>query len=234
MRILYHGNCITTPKEFLEEVKTIDYIDGLKVDVAKTKDNKIVILNPTSNQNLAVEKISNSTLQETKESNFILLDDLMKQYQSIKKRMIVMALVGAKLLSFQEIDTYTTALAEVVNQYPDTEIGICSLSHSLILNIIPKIKKAKIGVVLEPANLNYIDVDFYVFNANMLDARIFKQQDNNGKESMIDLTSWTNLQQTINFFREENTKKTLTEAQINRISLIGNYPEIIYRSIQKI
>ena len=234
MKILFHGNSISTPQQFLDDVYRVPYIHGLFVEVAKTKDDRIVILNPDSNQRLAVQKINNYTFQETKDSNFILLEDMMRYFQQIKKRLVISALIGTGMLTFKEVDAYTTALADIVNEYPDIDVSVCSLSHALIMNLKSKLKKAKIGVILEPANLNYIDVDFYIFSANMLDAKILRQQDRNGKESMISLCSWTGLQQTMNFFRDDETKQILTEEQIDRITLIGYYPEIIHRSIQDI
>ena len=233
MKILYYDNVTYNMEDFKKYVLDKDYIDGLVVNTVMSQDGKLVIVH-FENVETIVQGIEKLPYQEAKESAITLLDDALKIITSTNERILINAIITPSLLNYKDLEKYSNSLLEIINKYPSQNISIFSLSYPLIDFLKKKITKNKIGVLLSAQNASYIDVDFYIFPPILLTPFILNQQYNNGKELMVLLQNWSDLNQTNRFFTDEQNKDKLSRQLIDSMSILTRYPEITYNTVKNI
>lgn len=96
-----------------------------------------------------------------------------------------------------------------------------------LLEIIKKEKiDTKLGFQIVGFDLNYIDVDYYVFTTDMLNLPLIKQQIDLNKEVMIYIENEYDVSYLYDLFKGKE-KNDLSIFISNHINLIGKYPAIL-------
>lgn len=111
-------------------------------------------------------------------------------------------------------------MLKILDTTPNLTYYISSNNYNIIYYLKQTTLKYKIGVLLNPNELNYIDVDFYIFPTEMLNYSIIKQQLDIKKEVMIISYNNKDIITINNFFKSiSNTNLPLI---INNLYLITN------------
>ena len=231
MKILFYNNILYDVETFNKQVLQNPNVDGIVMNVVMTKDGKMIIV-IFSDEGVIVQGLENYTYEQTKEDAFILLDEVLSL--NINKRVLINAIISPQYLNYKDIDRYTKNLTDILNRHQNIDISVFSVSYPLITALKQKLTKNKIGVLLNPNNATYIDVDFYIFPSILLNTNILNQQFRNGKELMVLLQSFGDLNSLNNFFTDEINKNQLSRQLINSISVLTRYPDITYNTIKNI
>ena len=231
MKILFYNNILYDVETFNKQVLQNPNVDGIVMNVVMTKDGKMIIV-IFSDEGVIVQGLENYTYEQTKEDAFILLDEVLSL--NINKRVLINAIISPQYLNYKDIERYTTNLTDIINRHQNVDVSVFSVSYPLITALKPKLIKNKIGVLLNPNNATYVDVDFYIFPSILLNTSILNQQFRNGKELMILLQSFGDLNSLNNFFTDETNKNQLSRQLINSISVLTRYPDITYNTIKNI
>lgn len=178
MKIILYGNKLNNYYDFLNKISNNINIVGILFDVLMTNYGKIII-SSTSNNNF--------------QKNNLLLDDMLKYLTSSNKKIIINLLPVSNSLitqyNYQNIikmnEQYIKLLKNILDKYPMLEFYISSFNENILYFIKSILYEYKNGLILTKSNINYSDVDFYIFNINMIDEKIISQQLYLNKEIMI-------------------------------------------------
>lgn len=242
LRILANKTNLYNNTEFLQKTsKPMQYLDGVGFNIAITKDNKFVVFSPISDNQTTIQTITNKNLQELKYLDLLTLDDALKFYQRKNSKLkIFLNLIPSKIPITSEEglealkninENYASNLLKLLTPYTSLNLYLGSSNISLI-NILKTQKIVwKLGVVLYGGNMNYIDVDFYVFGTGLLSGEIFKQQLDLKKEVMLYIGTADDLSRTYEFFRGE-TSTALANEIFDQILFLNDYPELFFKLFQ--
>ena len=75
MKIIAQKSDTMNSEDFFHKALSTNYIDGINLNVALTKDNQIVVFNNTSVSDAIVNTIDNSTLSELNNYDIITLEN---------------------------------------------------------------------------------------------------------------------------------------------------------------
>lgn len=239
MRILANKTNLYNNTDFLQKTKEkIKYLEGVGFNVAITKDNEFVIFSPVTDNQTTIQTITNKNLKELTYLDLLTLKDILLFYQKNKSTMkIFLNLLPSSipitseesLLTLKNInDNYASHLLEVLRPYPDLNLYIGSVSASLIQLFKKLPQNWKTGIVLFGGNINYIDVDFYVFGTELLNDKIFKQQLDLAKEVILYLGTANDLTVAYEYFRGEKAT-ALASSIFNSILFLNDYPELFFK-----
>ncbi len=225
--------------EFLENtVKAPKPLEGVGFNVAITKDNNFVIFSPVLNNQTTILTIANKNLNELASLDLLTLDYVLKFYNEHNTTLkIFLNLLPSSIpiISEESLNmlkninkNYAVKFLEIINKYPDLNLYIGSVNSSLIQLLKEKSLKYKLGIVLFGGNLNYIDVDFYVFGTGFLNDEIFKQQLDLGKEVMLYVGTSNDMYITYEYFRGEKST-ALAQNIFNDIYFLNDYPVLFIK-----
>lgn len=234
MKLISHSRTWYTEETFLRDVVNNNNVDGMMVDVVLTKDNKLVIVNTLIDSTTTT--LEEFTYEQAKNKSYDLLENVLNYFSTLnrKKKIIINAMISPPLINYNGIEKYTNILVELIKKYNNVDISVCSYNYSLIDSLYSKDRNIRMGIILLPSNSNYIDVDFYIYPPILLNHAILIQQYNRGKENMVILNTWNDLNQTLNFFNYENNKNNLPKDLIDNMVLITEFPDITYNSVKDI
>lgn len=228
MKIILQKSERVTNEEFFTIVKTNTIIDGIFLNVFVTKDNKMVIVNPSTEKEIFIPSF---TLSELGYLNLLTLDDYLSRLSPTNKK-IILNLIPAYLFDINDINIeaitenakiYINIIKSIIDKYQSLNIYLCSRIQRTVYLIQEIIKDRNIGILLEGTNLTYIDVDFYIINTELLNFYIINQQLSLKKEVMILAPDEKDFELLKNFFN----KSLKTPYDINTYSelqFITNYP----------
>lgn len=232
MKIIAHKHNTYNTELFLNSVIKRDYVDGSYIDVALTKDGKIVLLSTSNNVYTDLQNIEQNTLNSIVGYTPLTLEDFLKLYPVPDKNIYINLLTSSVFMNYPKIQLYIQSLKETLDKFKDFTFTIVSNSQELVYYIYLEKMIHQTGLVIEDDNFNYLDVNTYVLTVPLLNDKIIKEQLNNNKEIMILLNSWDDLYTTVSHFVASIVNKTSTQEEIDKIALIGFYPRIIYQYIQ--
>ena len=130
------------------------------------------------------------------------------------------------ILLTKEYQDYARNLKEIINNNSGLDIYIHSISRTLIDFIRDEEIKAKFGFAIVGFDLNYIDVDYYVFTVDMLNFPLIKQELDQNKEVMVYVGTDYELSYLYDIFKGDK-KTDLTKEIFKSIYIMGDYPEIL-------
>lgn len=239
LKILVNKTDLYNNAEFLEKTsQKIKYLEGVGFNIAITKDNQFVVFSPISNNQATIQTITNKNLKELTYLDLLTLKDVLtfyQQKQSQNKIFLNLLPSTIPITSEESLETikninqnYTKHLLETLKPYENLNLYLGSVNASLIQLLKSENMPWKKGIVLFGGNLNYIDVDFYVFGTELLNAEIFNQQLKSNKEVILYLGDANDLTIAYKFFRGE-TSTALANSIFDDILFLNDYPELFFK-----
>lgn len=239
MRILVNKTDLYNNAEFLKKTsQKIKYLEGVGFNIAITKDNQFVVFSPVSNNQATIQTISNKNLKELTYLDLLTLKDVLTFYQqreSQNKIFLNLLPSAIPIASEESLETikninnnYTKYLLETLKPYENLNLYLGSVNASLMQLLKSENIPWKKGIVLFGGNLNYIDVDFYVFGTELLSGEIFNQQLKLNKEVILYLGDANDLSIAYEFFRGEKAT-ALANSIFDEILFLNDYPELFFK-----
>ena len=141
-------------QDFFQTVINLDYLDGISLNVFKTKDDILVTFNLILNSESLLQSISSSTFNEIQNLEIIRLDTVISYLSSISyKKKVYLNLVSFKELQLNEeqnkkamfeFDLYTTKLLKIINNS-----GLNIYIHSVSRDLLDILKSKKVVLLLD-------------------------------------------------------------------------------------
>lgn len=239
LKILVNKTDLYNNAEFLKKTsQKIKYLEGVGFNIAITKDNQFVVFSPISNNQATIQTITNKNLKELTYLDLLTLKDVLtfyQQKQSQNKIFLNLLPSTIPITSEESLETikninqnYTKHLLETLKPYENLNLYLGSVNASLMQLLKSENIPWKKGIVLFGGNLNYIDVDFYVFGTELLNAEIFNQQLKSNKEVILYLGDANDLTIAYKFFRGE-TSTALANSIFDDILFLNDYPELFFK-----
>lgn len=239
LKILVNKTDLYNNAEFLKKTsQKIKYLEGVGFNIAITKDNQFVVFSPISNNQATIQTITNKNLKELTYLDLLTLKDVLtfyQQKQSQNKIFLNLLPSTIPITSEESLETikninqnYTKHLLETLKPYENLNLYLGSVNASLMQLLKSENMPWKKGIVLFGGNLNYIDVDFYVFGTELLNAEIFNQQLKSNKEVILYLGDANDLTIAYKFFRGE-TSTALANSIFDDILFLNDYPELFFK-----
>jgi hypothetical protein len=236
MRIISQKSNNLNTYDFFYYGLTKNYIDAVSFNITYTKDNKIVVFNTTTSGAAITNTINNSTLDSLQGYEVNLLNNtLEKLNQGNFKKQIYINLVPSNydILTDENIkeitesmNNYIDKLKIIINNYPNLIINLHSINRSLVTILKQKIPNRKIGFVVSEDDFNYIDVDYYIILANIVNDSIIDLLIKNKKEVNIYIYSDYYISYIYEHYLGEKSTPIMQET-FNKLGIISSYPEII-------
>lgn len=241
MRIIAEQTDALNTYDFWNNVIEKDYIDAMALNIALTKDDKVVTYNINTNIDANVNTIETSNLNELGNYELELFEDTLKNLneRNMKKDIYVnIAPFRTGQLTEENIqqtsiriNLYIEKIIESINKYPNLNIHLHTINRSIITVLKNKIKDRKIGFIITNRDLNFIDVDYYVmtmvaFNDTIIDL-LLKEK----KEVIIYVRS----DYYISFLYDHYIgEKSTTHSQLvlKELGILTNYPEVINKVLR--
>jgi len=231
MSIIAFKNNTQNSAEFLSDVNVTDYIDGIIIQVTMTKDGTIIGFGQDALAINSIETLQNSKFSDLQQVYAIPdLNSILKLFGNWQKRIVIRVtsllspiLSTETLQEFNQRNTeYIVKLNSIINNYRNLNISLHSVNNHTVYFLKQNIKNFPIGLELSDENYNFMDVDYYVFPANLLEYRIINQQLNLNKEVMISIQSGNDLELVYQFF-ENSPQNNL----IPQLTFITSYTRIV-------
>lgn len=243
LKILANKTDLYNNIDFLKKsVKMKSPLEGVGFNIAITKDNKFVVFSPVSDNQTTIQTIANKNLNELKSLDLLTLDYILSFYKAEKYRFkIFLNLIPSSIpITSEESlealkninNNYIENLLKAIAPYQDLNLYLGSISDSLINLLKEKKSFAKLGIVLFGGNLNYSDVDFYLFGTGLLSDEIFKQQLDLKKEVMVYVGTSNDLSLVYEHFKGEKSTALANEI-FDQILFLNDYPELFFRLFSK-
>ena len=213
MKIIAQKSDTMNSEDFFHKALSTNYIDGINLNVALTKDNQIVVFNNTSVSDAIVNTIDNSTLSELNNYDIITLENTLNKLNQENTT---------------KMNLYIDTLKTIIDNFTRLTIHVHSLNRNLVSMLKNKLKDNQVGFVIYTGDLNFIDVDYYVFTMNVYDEAIIDQLLRKKKKILIYIHSEYYLSVVYQGFLKEQENEVATK-MIDKIAIISNYPEIIYK-----
>lgn len=238
MKIIAQKSNAMNSEEFFRNALTTNYIEGINLNIALTKDNQIVVFNTTSVSDAIVNTIDNSTLSELNNYDIITLEDTLNKLnqENITKDIYINVIpFKTGILTDENIqqtvikmNLYIDNLKTIIDKFTRLTIHVHSINRNLVSMLKNKLKNKQIGFVIYVGDLNFIDVNYYVFTMNVYDEAIIDQLLKKNKNILIYIHSDYYLSVVYQGFLKEQENKVITKL-VDKIGIISNYPEIIYK-----
>lgn len=231
MKIIARKTNLYNMNDFLAQNKNRDYVDGLFINVAGTSDNKIIIFDVVNNNYQDLNNVEQQTLDNIYQVSIVSLSQFLDQVinQKVSKKIYINILLNFNIFDFTRIQNYLTAILNIIRNYPTLNFYLCSENQNIVSNLKRFDTNDPIGLIVGPGS--YLDVDFYIFSVLFLNPTILAEQHFKGKDLLILLNNWSDLQSVQNFFNSTNNQALLTEELKDQLRIIGEYPEIIHRTL---
>ena len=172
-----------------------NYISGISLNVAYTKDEVFVIADRDSLMFTTKGSgyLENNTYNDLLHFNIgtkvlnarvVTLKEVLDIYNNSNKKLILN-------LDYQgpRTNQYTYQLLDLINNYPDINIYLKSFDDEILSILKDSNTKAKIGIIIDNDNLEELDnsYDFYVFNSYLINKEIIIKKINSNQEVMTEL-----------------------------------------------
>lgn len=188
-------NTLINTKGAISLSTNTNYISGISLNVAYTKDEVFIIADRDSLMFTTKGSgyIENTTYNDLLHFNIgtkvlnakvVTLKEVLDIYERSNKKLILN-------LDYQGIRTnqYTYQLLDLINTYPNIDIYLKSFDDEILTILKEANTKAKIGIIINDENLEEIDnsYDFYVFNSYLVSKDDYIKKINSNIEVMTEL-----------------------------------------------
>lgn len=231
MSIIAFKNNTQNSAEFLREINATNYIDGIIIQVTMTKDGTIIAFGQDALAVNSIETLQNSQFSDLQQVYAIPdLDSLLRLFRNCQKRIIINVapllspiLSDATVQEFNQRNTeYTTKINNILSSHQNLNISLHSINNHTVFFLKQNVKNFLIGLEISDESYNFMEVDYYVFPANLLEYQIINQQLNLNKEVMISIETGNDLELAYQFFNKPEPK-----ALVPRLTLITSYTRIV-------
>jgi len=236
MKIIAQQTDALNTYDFWNNVIEKDYIYAMAINIALTKDNRVVTYNIYTNIDANINTIENSNLDELGNYELELFEDTLRSLneRNLKKDIYVnIAPFRTGPLTEENIqettermNLYVNKMKEIIDMYPNLKIHLHSLNRSILTILKEKIKNHRIGFVITNRDLNFIDVDYYVMAMNAFNDTIIDLLLNENKEVILYVRSDYYMSFIHNHYIGPNSTIHLHKV-FNQLKVITNYPEIM-------
>lgn len=213
-----------------------DYIYAMSINIALTKDNRVVTYNIYTNIDANINTIENSNLDELDNYELELFEDTLKSLneRNLQKDIYVNiapfrtgALTEENIQATTErMNLYINKIKEIIDRYPNLTVHLHSINRSLVTILKEKIRNHRIGFVITNRDLNFIDVDYYVMTMNAFDDTIIDLLLSENKEVILYVHSDYYISFIYDHYIGPNSTPHLKQV-FEQLGLLTNYPEII-------
>lgn len=226
-------------QDFFNKVVTLDYINGISLNVGVTKDEKIVVFNLSSGNEELLKAINHNTYNQLKNLEMVILEDILFYLNKNNYKMKVMLNLipieykcvteeETKVL-YEKVDRYANNLIKIFQDKNNLNLYIHSTSRSLINILKEKNKNLHLGFAITTTDLNYIDVNYFVFSYEMINLTLIKQELDLGKEIFLFIGTAYEMSSVYDYLR--GAKKTkLADLVYDKLFIMGDYPEILKKT----
>lgn len=243
MKIIAQKDNTYNMEQFLRNATGKEYLDGLYFDVIQTKDGRIIVFNVIFDNEAAIKNIQESTYSTLLQSEVVTLEQLLSSLNNIWKKKIILNLVPliTPTISDQNIqminrrnELYVNRVLEITNKFLNMDLRMSTESIAILYFLRAKERKRKLGIILNPQSLGYVDVDFYIVKPLMFDVKILEEQLRIGKEVIFQLDDLYD----INYMMTNEVTKNFAGTKqemfylLEHISFLSPYPEVIYRTLK--
>ncbi|MBE6147081.1 MAG: hypothetical protein E7168_01955 [Firmicutes bacterium] len=235
MKIIVQKTDAKNTTQFLTDFITTNYINGISLNIAITKDNKIVSFNIPANDQSITKTINQSTLTELKNYEIVELEIILTELErrNITKDIYInLSPIQTGTLTDENIiqvtdrlNNYISLVKNIVENHNSLNLKIHSVNRNLIQIAKSKIKTIPLGFVIYGLDLNFIDVDYYVITMNIFNDAIIDQLLKKEKTVLLYINSDYYLSYVYNHFLGKDSTPYLNET-IKKLGIITNYPEI--------
>ena len=226
-------------QDFFNTVINLDFVDGISLNVGVTKDDKIVIFNLSSGNDELVKSIYSNTYNELKNLEMIMLDDVLSYLSKINyKGRVMLNIIPLEHKCITEDETkalmekiklFLNNLENILKDKTNLDMFIHSTSRNLVTLLKNKGLKIKIGFAVTTTDLNYIDVEYYVFAYEMINLILIKQEIDLKKEVFLYLGSAYEISSIYDYLRGDKATD-LAKELYNELNLMGDYPELMKKT----
>lgn len=238
MRIIAGQTDALNTYDFWNNVIAKDYIDAMALNIALTRDNRVLTYNISTNIDANINTIENSNLDELENYELELFEDTLKSLneRNLKKDIYVNIAPFRTGPLTQEniqataarINLYIDKVKESIDRYPNLKIHLHSINRSIVTILKEKIKDHRIGFVISNRDLNFIDVNYYVMTMNAFNDTIIDLLLREKKEVILYIHSDYYISFLYNHYIGEKSTPHLRQT-FNQLGIMTNYPEIINR-----
>ena len=236
MEIIVQKTSYYNTERFFEEAILEPYVSGVAFNLIFSKNHDILIFSPNSSDSVGIMNLKD--INSMADTNFILdLKDALDRIRKSGKRLkVLLNLIPISYdiiddASFQELAKlsleYMQELKKIIDEYPDLDISLHSISRNLLV-VADSIFSHSLGFFLYGADLNLMDVDYYVFTTNMIDDTIFEQELARDKGIYLQLIGSTDLALVVNHY-DSKYSTALSQKVLPHLGFIVNQPNLIYR-----
>lgn len=242
MRIIAQKNNTLATEEFIKNSLEKDFIDSMSINVTYTKDQKIVVYSAPAPGSAIANTINATTLGQLQGYEVILLNDMLSllREKTIKKPLYInLAPYNSGILSDDNIEEitkqmnhYVDELKRILDSYSELDIYVHSINRSLVTMLKQKLANNRIGFAVTGADINFIDVDYYLLLTTAQNDLIIDTLLKSKKEVIVYIYSDYFLSYLYEHYLGEKSTPYLQQA-FESLSFMGNYPDIIYKVFQK-
>ncbi len=222
-------------KTFLGELDQKDYLDGLFLNVAMTKDGVLVVTSGENYPNHVID-LQNQNLSEMPSESVVPLEEALRLLGNTQK--LIFLHLMAVYRPYSDIDlneiirlneVYLAEVERMVTMYPVLYLYLCSMNHYFLRVLKEKQGNYSVGVIMEEGNLNFIDVDFYITGASMVNPSIFQMLLSNQKEIYVSLNRCQEMANLMEYYGMDVFSRA--DPLFSKLSYISYYPEILSQLI---
>jgi len=233
MKIIAHKNAQQDYYTFLNSNIKNPRIDGINLDVLMTKDKQIVAYTPSGN---LITDIS-ATHTKLNSNEAIPLEEALKKISNNNKKIVINLLPiitppknEEELINITRLnEEYVNRFNQIIDIFQPEDLYVCSAYDNLVFQIRKLKKDYKVGFIISNLSSNYIDVDFYVFTANIIDRNIINQQLIFNKEIMLYILNCNDMEQLMTEIYKNKDVIMSTQIAYNQLYFINNYPNIFWK-----
>lgn len=238
MRIIAQQTDALNTYDFWNNVIEKDYIDSMALNIALTKDDRVVTYNIYTSIDANINTIENSNLKELNNYEVELFENTLKNLneRNLQKDIYVnIATFRTGQLTDENIqdisrriNLYVNKIKEAIDKYPNLSIHLHTINQSIATVLKDKIKDHRIGFVITNRDLNFIDVNYYIMTMPSFNDTIIDILLKENKEVILYVNSDYYISFLYNHYVGEKSTPH-SQNVLTRLGILTNYPEVINR-----
>lgn len=236
MRIIAQQTDALNTYDFWNNVIEKDYIDSMALNIALTKDNRVVTYNIYTSIDANINTIETSNLNELNNYELELFEDTLKNLneRNLKKDIYVniapfrtgpLTEENIQIIT-ERINLYIDKIKEAIDKYPNLKIHLHTINRSIATILKDKIKDHRIGFVITNRDLNFIDVNYYIMTMVAFNDTIIDLLLRENKEVILYIRSDYYISFIYEHYIGEKSTPHLQQT-FNKLGILTNYPEVI-------
>ncbi len=238
MRIIAQQTDALNTYDFWNNVIEKDYIDSMALNIALTKDDRVVTYNIYTSIDANINTIENSNLKELNNYEVELFENTLKNLneRNLQKDIYVNIapfrtgqLTDENIQDIsRRINLYVNKIKEAIDKYPNLSIHLHTINQSIATVLKDKIKDHRIGFVITNRDLNFIDVNYYIMTMPSFNDTIIDILLKENKEVILYVNSDYYISFLYNHYVGEKSTPH-SQNVLTRLGILTNYPEVINR-----